>query len=142
MYLEPTPSRTFIGRLKHNNDLLEALTTFCKEQNIRLGTFNVIGAVKGAKLGYYNQERQKYDGCVELDKKLEIASCLGNISLKDNEIMVHAHIVLADFEGQAFGGHLMPGSKIFAAEFHIQEYIGAELHRGKDQETGLPLWKI
>ena len=141
MHISPKPGRTFIGRLKHNDDLLEALTNFCKEQKITLGTFNVIGAVTCAKLGYYNQELQKYDGCVELNKKLEIASCMGNISLKDGEIMVHAHIVLADFEGKAFGGHLVPGAKIFAAEFHIQEYIGAELHRGKDQETGLPLWK-
>ncbi len=65
---------------------------------------------------------------------------MGNISLKDNEIMVHAHVVLADFEGKAYGGHLMPGTKIFAAEFHIQEYVGAELTRVKDKETGLPLW--
>ena len=78
---------------------------------------------------------------VELNKKLEIASCMGNISLKDSEIMVHAHIVLADWEGKAFGGHLMPGTKIFAAEFQIQEYVGTELHRGKDEKTGLPLWQ-
>ncbi|MBU0502484.1 MAG: PPC domain-containing DNA-binding protein [bacterium] len=140
MHIQPNPARSFIGRLKHNDDLLEALTNFCQEQKIKLGTFNLIGAVKGAKLGYYNQELQKYDGCVELNKKLEIASCSGNISLKDNKIMVHAHIVFADFEGKAFGGHLMPGTKIFAAEFQIQEYVGAELKRGKDQETGLPLW--
>jgi predicted DNA-binding protein with PD1-like motif len=142
MHIEPKPSRTFIGRFECDDDLLQALTDFCKKENVRLGTFNVVGAVKNAKLGYYNQEQQEYAGCVAIDKKLEIASCLGNISLKDEEIMVHAHIVLADWQGKALGGHLMPGTKIFAAEFQIQEYTGAELHRARDEKTGLPLWKF
>jgi predicted DNA-binding protein with PD1-like motif len=142
MHIEPKPGRFFIGRFECDDDLLQALTAFCKKENIRLGAFSVIGAVKNANLGYYHQEKQQYTGCVELNKKLEIASCIGNISLKDGEIMVHAHIVLADWDGKAFGGHLMPGTKIFAAEFNIQEYTGAELLRGKDVKTGLPLWKL
>lgn len=141
MHIQPKPKRTFIGRFESGDDLLASLTDFCKKENIRLGAFSVIGAVKQAKLGYYNQEQKQYATCVELDKKLEIASCMGNISLKDNEIIVHAHIVLADWEGKAFGGHIMPETIIFAAEFNIQEYSGAELHREKDETTGLPLWK-
>jgi len=140
MHIEPKPGRIFIGRFECDDDLLESLTSFCKKENIRLGTFNVLGAVKSAKLGYYDQKNKEYSGCVDLDKKLEIASCMGNVSLKDGEIMVHAHIVLADFEGKAYGGHLMPGTKVFAAEFHVQELVGKELKRGKEKKTGLPLW--
>ena len=129
-----------MGRLQAGDDLLPALTEFCNNNNIKLGAFSVIGAVTQAKLGYFDQENKQYTGCVELDKKLEIASCMGNISLKDGGIMVHAHIVLADWEGKAYGGHLMPGTNVFAAEFNILEYTGAELNRGKDAVTGLPLW--
>ncbi|MFA5104704.1 MAG: PPC domain-containing DNA-binding protein [Candidatus Margulisiibacteriota bacterium] len=140
MHIEPKTGRFFSGRFEAGDDLLASLTDFCKEQSIRLGAFNLIGAVRKAKLGYYDQEQKKYTGCVELNKKLEISSCMGNISIKDGEIMVHAHITLADMEGKAFGGHLMPGTEIFAAEFFIQELTGAELVRGKDEKTGLPLW--
>ena len=141
MHVQPEKGRIFVGRLECGDDLLGALTGFCKKESIKLGIFNVIGAVRSAKLGYYDQKEKKYTGCVELKKKLEIASCMGNISLKDDEIMVHAHIVLADFDGKAFGGHLMPGTEVFAAEFFIQEFAGSELKRGKDEVTGLPLWK-
>ncbi len=141
MHIEPKPGRTFIGRFEAGQDLLAELNGFCKQNNIRLGVFNLIGAVRNAKLGYYDQEKKQYTGCVELNKKLEIAACMGNISIKDGEIMVHAHITLADMDGNAFGGHLMPGTEIFAAEFFIQELIGAELVRGKDGKTGLPLWQ-
>lgn len=140
MQKEVSLGRNFIGRFEFQEDLLEALTQFCRTLGIRLGTFSVIGAVTCAKLGYYDQKEKKYSGCVELDKKLEISSCSGNISIKDGEIFVHAHITLADFEGKAYGGHLMPGTKIFAAEFFIQELSGAELVRQPEAKTGLPLW--
>jgi len=132
--------RSFIGRFKYKSDLLDSLTEICKKENIRLGVFSVIGALTSAKLGYYDQENQKYTSCVELDKKLEITSCTGNISLMDNEVFIHAHITLADHKGECFGGHLMPGSVIFAAEYYIKELKGRELKRVKDTKTGLSLW--
>lgn len=140
MHIKPKPGRLFIGRFESGENLLEALTSFCKKENICLGVFNVIGAVRNVKLGYYEQTTKKYTDCASIDKKLEISNCTGNISLKDGEILVHAHITLADFEGKAFGGHLMPGTEIFAAEYFIQELTGGELNRVKDEKTGLPLW--
>ena len=134
--------RVFIGRFKVKSDLLAGLTEFCKKENIRLGVFSVIGALTSARLGYYNQDAKKYADCVNLDKKLEITSCTGNISLMDSEIFVHAHITLADHSGAAYGGHLMPGATIFAAEYYIEELTGATLERTRDHETGLNLWEL
>ena len=132
--------RIFIGRFKTKANLLESLTDLCKTENIQLGTFTVIGAVTNASLGYYDQKAKKYTECVKLDKKLEITACIGNISLMDSEIFVHAHITLAGHDGQAYGGHLMPGTQIFAAEYCVKELVGATLSRRYDPETGLKLW--
>ena len=93
-------------------------------------------------MGYYDQKAKKYTECVKLDKKLEITACIGNISLMNSKIFVHAHITLADHEGKAFGGHLMPGTEIFAAEYTIKELQGATLERQSDPATGLSLWSI
>jgi len=133
--------RVFIGRFRAETGLLEALTDFCKKENIQLGVFSVIGALTRAKLGFYKQDEKKYAECVSLDKRLEITSCMGNISLLDSEIFVHAHITLADHNGAAYGGHLMSGSTIFAAEYYIKELKGATFKRMYDPETGLNLWK-
>ncbi len=132
--------RQFIGRFDKDADLLSALTELCRIEEIRLGVFTVIGAVTRACLGYYDQAGQQYVNCVCLDKKLEITCCTGNISLKDKKSFVHAHITLADLQGQACGGHLMPGTVIFAAEYFVRELCGAELHRRHDTDTGLSLW--
>jgi len=143
MYREVKEGRSFIGRFQYGEDLLSALTAFCKKHRIRMGVFRVIGAVKNATFGYYMQDIKKYAECIRLDKGMEIISCNGNVSIKDHEIFVHAHISLADHDGKISGGHLMNGTEIFAAEFYIEELFGKDLVREKDdRETGLPLWKI
>ena len=133
--------RVFVGRFDFREDLLSALTSFCEKENILLGAFTLIGALSSAKMGYYKQDEQQYVECLSLDKKLEITSCPGNVSLKNGEVFVHAHITLADHCGRCYGGHLMPGSIIFAAEYYIEELTGAELNRVDDKDTGLSLWK-
>lgn len=138
--MQAKQGRIFIGRLPFRADLLEALHALCREHDIRLGVFSVIGAVKEAKLGYYIQDEKRYVECVHLEKKLEITCCTGNISLKDDNIFIHAHVTLADHEGNCYGGHLMAGSRIFAAEYCITELTGGILERTEDPRTGLSLW--
>jgi predicted DNA-binding protein with PD1-like motif len=71
----------------------------------------------------------------------EIATCVGNISMKEGEPFVHAHAVLADRNGNAKGGHLLEG-KVFAAEVHLFELVGEKIVRRNDGVTGLSLWDI
>jgi len=140
MGVEVKTTRSFIGRIKNGKDLCGALTDFCVKENISFGTFSVIGAVKNVTLGYYDQDDKKYND-IKIEKPLEIAACTGNISSKDGEVFVHAHINVSDDKGESFGGHLMPGAEIFAAEFFIQELTPGTLERKFDDETGLSLWQ-
>lgn len=133
------PGRLWMGRLEHNADLLEEITTICKTENIGLGRIEAIGAVKRARLGYYDQKRFEYQ-YFTLDSALEITSLLGNISIKDDEPMVHAHMTVADENGKTYGGHLAPGTIIFACEVVIQTLKGPRFERGFDAQTRLPLW--
>jgi predicted DNA-binding protein with PD1-like motif len=79
-----------------------------------------------------------------LNKPLEIASCIGNITVDDKgEVLVHAHIVVSDENGQAFGGHLMKGCHVGAtAELVIIEGKGVNLQRIFDQKTKLNILKL
>ncbi len=129
-----------MGRLTKGDDLLEALEKFCREQNITLGEVRALGAVTQARVGYYNQAERKYY-FLDLAQPMEILALVGNISLKDGKSMVHAHVTLADAEGRAYGGHLAPGTPVFACEFAIHEYQADQtLSRQPDAETGLLLW--
>ncbi len=135
-----TPGRRIMGRLAHGEDLLAALERIAQERGITLGEVRALGAVTQARVGYYNQAERTYY-FLELARPLEIVSLFGNISLKDGKSMVHAHLTLSDADGRAFGGHLAPGTLVFACEFVLQEYEAAEpFLRRMDEPTGLFLW--
>ena len=132
--------KTYAGRLPCGGDLLEEIRKLCKEKNIRFGAFEALGAVQSAKIAFYDQKKRAYRE-ISLPEPMEIASLIANISEKDGEIFIHAHITLAKENGSAFGGHLIPGTVILACEFVARQFDGPVPTRHLDEETGLSLWK-
>jgi predicted DNA-binding protein with PD1-like motif len=133
--------KTIMGKFRHGADLLEEITGVCGEHDIRLGRVEAIGAVKKASIGFYDQQARTY-AYLTLDKEMEITKLSGNVSVKDGQVFVHAHVTLADDTGRAYGGHLAPGTIVFACECVIEAFEGPALERVLDDETGLALWDI
>jgi len=129
----------YMCKAAHGGDLLGEIRDFCEARGITLGRVEALGAIARAKLGYYNQNTRQYE-FLEIDRHLEIANLVGNISMKDGRPMVHAHVTLSDDQGNAYGGHLVGGCEVFACEFVVQAFDGPQLTRGPDEQTGLPLW--
>jgi len=131
--------RVFLGRLSHNADLLGAIQDLATEKGVQVGVFWAIGAVKKARLAFYHQPKKEYRE-VSFPQPLELVHCQGNISRREGAVVAHAHVTLADEEGRTVGGHLLPGTPVFAAEVCLAELAGPPLERGHDEVTGLPLW--
>lgn len=132
--------RLFLGRLPHGEDLITSIEDFCKDASIQMATFSVIGAVSSVTIGSYDQKQQVYVTSME-KSPLEIINCTGNVSLKDGNPIIHAHIVLCDEQGKTIGGHLFSETIIFAGEIELQELKGTPMERSYDNTTGLMLWK-
>lgn len=135
------PTSLYMGKLQHGDDLLGGISVICRENNISLGRVEAIGAVEKATLGYYDQKRKEYD-FFTLDSSHEITSLTGNVSLREGVPMVHAHVTLSDEKGTVKGGHLAPGTIVFACEVIIEAFEGPDFNRGIDDDTGLPLWQL
>ena len=129
----------FMGRLSYGCDLLEELTSVAIQNGVGLGRVEAIGAVKTAQISFYNQTTQTYQ-FLSLDHPLEITKLLGNISLKDGNPFLHAHITLSDESGKSYGGHLAAGTIVFSCEFLVEVLDGPLFNRSLDKETGLQLW--
>ncbi len=132
--------RLFLGRLPYGEDLITSIEDFCKDTSIQMATFSVIGAVSSVTIGSYDQKQQVYVTSRE-KSPLEILNCTGNVSLKDGNLIIHAHIVLCDEQGKTIGGHLFSETIIFAGEIKLQELKGTPMERTYDNTTGLMLWK-
>jgi predicted DNA-binding protein with PD1-like motif len=132
--------RIFLLRISSGADLLQELQDFITEKDIQCGEIYGIGALDVAHVGYYDHGSRTYKENV-INESVEIASLVGNISQRDQKNFVHAHIVIADKTGAAYGGHLMPGCKVFACEVSLKEFDGDTPQRMLDSETGLFLWQ-
>lgn len=133
-------SKELVVRLKHDADVVQSITELAKNKGIEAGIITAIGALKRAKLGYYDQRNQEYRE-IRIDSPHEMASCMGNVSLKDGEPFTHVHVVLADEMGNTKAGHLLEGI-VFAAEVHLRQLEGPKLGRKYDELTGLSLWNM
>jgi len=93
--------------------------------------------LKNVTYGFYDQKLKGYKEIL-YENPCEITSCIGNVSILEGIILIHAHINFADEKGNVRGGHLYKG-KIFAAEVVIFPYEKI-LKRKFDRMAGLKLW--
>ena len=136
-YVKSEIGKAVFARLLEGEDLLETITQVAAKSRIRAGFFILIGTLKSARMGFYQDG--KYTP-IEMQKPLEIVSCLGNISIKEGKAFPHAHLAVSDEAGRVFGGHAMPGCIIGAtAELVLVEAKGLKMTRQLDKTTNLSL---
>jgi len=140
-FCKASPGEILVCRLEHKSDLLDSLKDFAAERGVSSGFFFMIGAVARARFSYYDQAGRKY---VEetVDKPMEVLSCVGNVAKFKGDTVVHAHIVVSDYEGKLRGGHLVSGTEVFAGEVFLVRLEEAVLEREYDEVTGLNQFRV
>ena len=132
--------KVVFARLFEDEDLLETINLAATQNGINVGFFSLIGTLKKANVGFYREGNYE---TIDIDGPLEIASCIGNISLKEGKPFAHAHIVVSNEKGKAMGGHVMPGCVIgVTGELVLVEAADVRLHRKLDKKTQLYLWSM
>ena len=138
--VEAKLGRMVFARLFEDEELLETITQVAQMATISAGFFFVIGTLKNANLGFFREGEYE---TTEKNQPLEIVSCLGNISLRENKIFAHAHIAVSDDKGNVFGGHVMPGCIIgVTGELTLVEGKDIDLVRKFDQRAKLYMWSL
>ncbi len=132
--------RRLVARLTHGADLLEEITAIAEEQRLAVAEVRGLGALKRARLSYYDQNDFAYID-IAVDEPVEIASLLGTVSRRDGTVAAHIHVALTGRDGRCIGGHVVPGCIVFAGEIVLQEMLGEPLEREYDEQTGLWLWR-
>jgi predicted DNA-binding protein with PD1-like motif len=61
---------------------------------------------------------------------------MGNITLKDGEPFIHAHITFGDHDMNVKGGHVFEMTVAVVGEFYIRKFDGS-IHRELDEDVGL-----
>ncbi|GGL47209.1 PPC domain-containing DNA-binding protein [Halocalculus aciditolerans] len=136
-YRETTTTREFVGRLDHGADWREEIESLARDEGVDAGWFTALGAVQDADVAYYDQDDFEYT-TASFDEPLEVAACVGNVSVLDGDHFAHTHAVLSRRSGQALAGHL-DAATVWAGEVYLRE-LDADLDRSPDPATDLDLW--
>ena len=97
---------TYVVVFEAGDELAAGLKELASELTLASSSFKAIGALSSVKLGWFNWKTKKYDTSVTLEEQLELVSLIGDIALKDGQHQVHAHVVVAKFDGTANGGNI------------------------------------
>lgn len=123
-----------VVRLDRGDEIISSILRVSRENNITAAAFFGIGAVDYAKIGVFSEGEYK-TRIVEGD--LEITSLIGNVTMKEQEPFVHAHITLAD-TNNTYAGHLLEARVSVTVELFLL-VLEKEISRIRDQRTGLYL---
>lgn len=139
--IESKIKRVIVGKVEPDEDLIDSIIQMIKVHNIKSGLINCIGALKTFTLGYFDVDSKEYLK-KKFDEYVELVSCMGNISFKDGEPIVHLHISIGTKDYKIFGGHLFQPSIVsITGEVYIFE-IDKKLNRVIDPRFGLSLLDI
>ena len=132
--------KTFILMFETGEELVNGLLQFANLQKVSVASFNAVGALSSVRLGWFSWESKRFEPSVTLDEQVELLSLIGDVALKDEEPVVHAHAVIAKKDGTAHGGHLLNASVRPNCEVFLTE-SPANLRRFIDPDSGLALIK-
>ncbi len=124
--------------LERGEDLLDGLNAAVGELGLQAATLQVIGGLDAARLGYFDAERGDY--VVTESGHVEIASGLGNVSLRDGAPFIHLHLVVSDADGGCRGGHAMEGCAAFVVEAYLRALGGKAPERQAVPGMSLKVW--
>ncbi|MGE0159757.1 MAG: PPC domain-containing DNA-binding protein [Gemmatimonadales bacterium] len=130
-------SRTFAVVFDTDDNVLDGLLGFARDEGINAASFTAIGAFRRATLGFFDPERKEYLE-IPVDEQVEVLALTGNIGVHGGETKLHAHVVLGTRHGVARGGHLLAATVRPTLEVIVEESRSV-LRRRIDDATGLPL---
>ena len=128
---------TWLLAFSSGEQVVRLLTDFAAGYDVRAADFRAVGAFRRATVAFYDLVAKRYEEHV-VDEQVEVCSLLGNVSRFEDEVRIHAHVVLGRRDLSTIGGHLVEAEVGPTLELFLHRY-NATLDRAYDESVGLPL---
>ncbi len=135
--LNENGEKTFAVVFDKGDEIIWTFRRFVTEQQLRASHFTGIGALSDVVLGFFDPVHKEYKR-IPMHERVEVLSLIGDVTIEQGTIEVHAHIVVGKQDGSAHGGHLLEGHVFPTLELMLVE-SPRYLTRRRDIETGLAL---
>ncbi len=125
-------------RLSHGEDILSSLEEVIAQEKSTLMVFAGIGMITDFELGYFHEGKYLTKA---YQRPHELISMQGSVA-SGGEPRMHLHVVVADKEHNAFGGHLLKGWVWMSNEIGMVKMNGISSKRWRDSEKGVAVLHI
>ncbi len=129
----------YILSIDNHQNILEALSDFCRNKRIYCGKVSGIGAIDRATFRFLDPDTKQYVDKT-FEEQMEITCLEGNISEKDHKPYLHVHLTCSRRDYSCVGGHLLEARVRGACELFVESYYFTKAGRRPDEETGLNLY--
>jgi predicted DNA-binding protein with PD1-like motif len=129
--------KTYAIVFETDDEAMAGLLDFARKNRLSAAHFTAIGAFREVVVQYFDWETKAYQD-IPLKEQMEVLALTGDVSLKDDEPKVHAHVVLGRPDATTRGGHLKKAYVRPTLEVMLTE-TPAHLRRSYDPESGLAL---
>ena len=127
--------KKIVLRLKKGDKIIESIKSLALKENIKAAHFQGIGAVDELRIGILHPGDDDYSWDI-YKENLEVTSLLGNITIFEDEPVIHSHITCSDDKSKAIAGHLGEARCSFTVEIFI-DLIDGKLEKKTDPELGI-----
>jgi predicted DNA-binding protein with PD1-like motif len=128
-------TKTYAIIFAKGDEVMSGLKEFAIKYHVKSAHFNAIGDASSVKFGWYDISKKKFK-VMHLNEFAEITSLAGDITLYNDNPVVHAHISMATQDGIVHGGHLFEA--FISPTLQLMMTVEpAALYKKLDPETGI-----
>lgn len=113
--------RTFKVGNSTGDEVMSGLLDFAVKNHVQNAEIRGLGGFSSAILAAYDTQKRAFKKFT-IDQKCEVSSLTGNISTRNGQPNVHAHVVLSCVDGTTHGGHLVEGQVNPVMDLFVTEY--------------------
>ena len=136
----PGGERTYALVFAKGDEVLSGLTEFAGREKFTAGYFTAIGALQGARFGWFDRAQKAYRN-IPIMEQVELISLIGNVALVNGSPQIHAHGAVGFRDGHMRGGHLLEATAWPTLEL-LFTACPTTLIKEHDNETDLFLFDL
>jgi predicted DNA-binding protein with PD1-like motif len=136
----PSGERTYAVIFAKGDEIMSGLTQFAVREKLVAGHFTAIGALEGARFGWFDRALRSYRN-IPIDQQVEVISLIGDVGVVNGVPQIHAHGAVGFPDGQMRGGHVLEAIVCPTLELFFTAYR-QPLIKTHDAETNLSLFDL
>ncbi len=113
----------FMVRFGPGDEILSGLTELAQRYHITSAYISGLGGLSTGMLGWGDPANGAFRK-IPVDRKAELVSAVGNISMRNGQPYVHIHAVVAFSDGSTKGGHMIEANVAPIAEITVVNTSG------------------